>query len=102
MRLTNYDYNKPGFYFVTICTKDRKCYFGNIIGTRNLLSLPQLELSEVGKIAKKCWLEIPKHFPDAKLDEFTIMPNHFHGIIDIIDSRIVENRHTCFLQCVNQ
>ncbi len=97
MRLADYDYNQPGFYFITICTKNHECHFANITETQNFLSSPQVNLSEIGKIAKKCWLEIPKHFPNTKLDEFTIMPNHLHGIIEIIDPRIVRYRHACTL-----
>jgi REP element-mobilizing transposase RayT len=40
-------------------------------------------LSETGKIARNCWLEIPDHFSFVKLDEFVVMPDHFHGIISI-------------------
>jgi len=43
----------------------------------------KIELSQMGKIAEKCWLEIPNHFPEVRLDEFVIMPNHVHGIIVI-------------------
>lgn len=75
-RLKGYDYSQDGFYFVTICVQDRKCFFGDVKNG-------QMELSIVGKEAEKCWLEIPNHFPDAKLDEFVVMPNHLHGIIVI-------------------
>ena len=98
MRLADYNYSQSGFYFVTICTNNHKCHFGNITETQDFLSLPRTNLSEIGKIAKKCWLEILEHFPETKLDEFTIMPNHIHGIIEIIDSRIVGHRHACALQ----
>ncbi len=40
-------------------------------------------LSPVGEIIRNFWLEIPKHFNNAILDEFIIMPNHVHGIIEI-------------------
>ncbi len=42
-------------------------------------------LNDRGKIVRKCWLNIPDHFPNVKLDEFIIMPNHVHGIICIIN-----------------
>ena len=42
-----------------------------------------MELSEIGKVAKKCWVNIPKYFPFVKLDKCVIMPNHIHGIIAI-------------------
>ena len=39
----------------------------------------------MSNIVKKIWEEIPEHYPDVKLDDFQIMPNHIHGII-IIDN----------------
>jgi putative transposase len=71
-RLQNWNYGWNGIYFITICTKDRECYFGDVV-----------QLSEIGKIAGQYWSEIPSHFPFAELDEFVIMPNHIHGIIII-------------------
>jgi REP element-mobilizing transposase RayT len=41
-------------------------------------------LSQTGEIATKCWLEIPIHFPNVRLDEFVIMPDHVHGIVTIL------------------
>jgi len=43
----------------------------------------KMELNEAGKIARACWREIPKHYPFVALDEFVVMPNHFHGVIAI-------------------
>jgi len=74
IRLKNWDYSGPGFYFVTICTKDKQHFFGNIDNEK-------IVYSNIGKIAKKFWLEIPEHFMNVELDEFIIMPNHIHGII---------------------
>lgn len=76
MRLKDYDYASDGYYFVTICTKNKIEYFGEIIGGKMILN-------KIGKAVNQCWLEIPKHFPDAKLDEHIIMPNHLHGIVAI-------------------
>ena len=75
-RLQNWDYGWNAAYFVTICTQDRKHYFGEIINGK-------MRLSKIGESAEKCWIEIPKHFPFVKLDEFVLMPNHIHGIIEI-------------------
>ncbi len=76
IRLKGYDYSQPGAYFITICTKNRKCLFGNIINGKMILN-------DAGHIAQNCWLEIPNHYPNVILDEFIIMPNHIHGIIII-------------------
>jgi REP element-mobilizing transposase RayT len=75
-RLQNYDYSSNWWYFITICTKDRQNYFGEIINW-------EIILNDIWKIAEKYYLEIPKHFPDVILDYFIIMPNHIHWIIII-------------------
>jgi putative transposase len=81
-RHKEYDYSQNGFYFVTICTKDRELFFGDAVDCK-------IKLSKIGIIANKFWREIPSHFPFAKLDEFIIMPNHIHGIIQI-DKQIMK------------
>ena len=45
-----------------------------------------MNLSKIGEIAEKCWIDIPNHFSSAGLDEFIVMPNHIHGVV-IIDKR---------------
>lgn len=78
-RLKGYDYSQDGAYFVTICTKNRECHFGYIKNG-------QMQLSEIGKIACECWLQIPDHFPFVVLGEWVVMPNHVHGVV-IIDKK---------------
>jgi len=75
-RLPGWDYGKNGIYFVTICTKNRCHFFGEIIRG-------EMELSGIGGIADKCWLKIPEHFPFVILHEHIVMPNHVHGLIEI-------------------
>ncbi|MFH1522337.1 MAG: transposase [Patescibacteria group bacterium] len=84
-RYKGYDYREEGFYFVTICTKNREMFFGNVKGQYRdkYIKDAYLELSEIGKIAEKFWLKIPNHFSFAGLDKYIIMPNHVHGIIQI-------------------
>ena len=84
-RLQGYDYGQNGAYFITICTKDRIHYFGDIISstgceTQNIASL---RATPIGLIANEYWKKIPEHFPFVILDEFVVMPNHVHGIINI-------------------
>ena len=88
-RLQNYDYSSNWGYFITICTKNRENYFGEIIDGKIILN-------DFWKIAEKFWLEIPKHFPFVVLDEFVIMPNHIHGII-IIDKQIIVETRQCLV-----
>ncbi len=75
VRLQDRDYSK-GIYVVTICTKNRECFFGDIINKK-------MELNDIGKKAEELWTEIPNKFEDIKLDAFVVMPNHVHGIIII-------------------
>ncbi len=76
LRLQGYDYSSDGLYFVTICAKGRKYYFGEI---RNGI----MGLNEMGILAHQFWQDIPRHFDHVSLDEFVIMPDHVHGIIVI-------------------
>ncbi len=76
IRLKGADYSRPGLYFVTICTVSRRCLLGNM--ESNLIVL-----SRIGEIARRCWIEIPSHFPQVDLHAFVVMPNHLHGILAI-------------------
>ena len=77
LRLPDYDYSQPGAYFVTIVTGRRKCLFGEIEnGT--------IKLSILGQIVEKVWENLPERFPNIICDNYIIMPNHIHGIIEII------------------
>lgn len=92
-----WDYAADAAYFVTICTKNRVLYFGTVVDS-------VLELSEIGKIAHRCWAAIPEHFPSVILGEFVIMPNHLHGIVvidkenAIADDNPVETLHATSLR----
>lgn len=85
IRLKNYDYSKSGYYFVTICTENRLCIFGDIVVGATRGSPTHMELNEMGKIIENIWESLPNHHP-VKLDTFQIMPNHVHFIIQIVDS----------------
>jgi putative transposase len=69
LRLKDYDYSRAGAYFITMCTESRKPYFEKF---------PELQ-----KILQTQWSELEAMFPEIKLDEFVVMPNHIHGIIFI-------------------
>jgi len=82
-RWAEFDYNSPAFYFITICTANRRLFFGKIENNKMILN-------KFGQIARDCWLEIVGHFDGVELGEFVIMPNHVHGIVFIVG-----NRHAC-------
>lgn len=75
IRIPGYDYSKPGFYFVTIVTHERNPIFGDG-------DWP----GEIKSMVEHCWTSIPSHYPQIKTHDFVIMPDHFHGIIEITDS----------------
>jgi len=140
IRLKGYDYSQAGLYFITICTQDRVCLFGNvgaplvgaqynndsqnnvnsqndctqndgaqnnniviendvrvgnIIGWLDEYGRPQgdapthspiMILNDSGKMIETEWLKLTERFPNIELHEFVVMPNHFHGILQIVDS----------------
>ncbi|NEW59721.1 transposase [Sulfurovum sp. bin170] len=73
-RLQNWDYRWDGYYFITICPKDKEEYFGKIENGKMILS-------PLGVIADILWYEIKNHAKNIKLDVFVVMPNHIHGIL---------------------
>ena len=82
LRLQGYDYAQTGLYFVTVCTENRRCLFGEIIVGAG--SKPaQMVVNENGEIVKNTWFDLVNHVDDIVLHEFVVMPNHVHGIIEI-------------------
>jgi REP element-mobilizing transposase RayT len=76
VRLRGHDYSRPGSYYVTLCTANRQCLFGDVIhGT--------VELNALGRIVEEEWRKTATIRPDVELDEFMVMPNHVHGILVI-------------------
>ena len=85
-RLQNWDYSSPATYFITICTKNHKNYFGTITNTSaGTKCIASLQTTEIGNIAKQEWFKTPEIRPDMNitLGEFVVMPNHIHGLLQI-------------------
>jgi putative transposase len=80
IRLKGYDYAQTGAYFVTLCTWQRDCIFGEVVGGR-------CRLSALGQIVQDEWLRSMEIRREIRLyeDEFVVMPNHLHGIVWIIE-----------------
>lgn len=83
-RLQNWDYGSDAAYFITICTQNRECYFGNIADQK-------MALNNSARIAENIWCEIPNQFPYSGLGNFIVMPNHVHGILIINKSDDFDN-----------
>jgi len=76
IRLKNYDYSQAGAYFITICTQDRECLFGEIIDDKMILN-------DAGEIIQEFHAVTESHFNDIHIFPFIIMPNHYHAIITV-------------------
>lgn len=83
IRLPGYDYSNHGWYYVTICTQNRKCIFGDIVGVGRDRPVQQIMLNDIGKTVENIWQSLPDHH-SVELDTFQIMPNHVHFIIHIV------------------
>jgi len=79
IRLVGYDYSQSGAYFITICTPNRECIFGEIVDR-------VMNYNELGNIARSYWQNLARHHPNIAIDEWIVMPNHLHGIIIIHES----------------
>lgn len=96
IRLKGYDYSQSGLYFITICVLNRHCLFGEIEND-------EMILNEYGKIAATEWINTESIRDNIRLHEYIIMPNHIHGIIEIIDrkgdcrgeSQFAQNKDDC-------
>lgn len=78
IRLHGYDYSRSGAYFVTICTHERECLFGEIVDG-------EMELNDYGRIVTAEWIRCGELRMEIETGEYVVMPNHFHGVV-MIDS----------------
>ncbi len=74
IRLRGYDYSQAGAYFVTVCTQNRECLFGNIVASK-------MQLNAAGLMILRWYAELPNKFPDSECNKFICMPNHVHFIV---------------------
>ena len=78
IRIQNFDYSQAGAYFVTVCSLNRECLFGELVDG-------QVRLNQYGQMVKSEWMKTGIIRPNIHLDEFIVMPNHVHGILMIND-----------------
>ena len=78
IRMQGWDFTSPGWYFITICTQGMKSRFGTIVNGR-------MVLNDAGRKAAEFWRDIPAHFPRAVVDEYVVMPNHVHGLLQLVE-----------------
>jgi len=78
LRLQGYDYSEPGGYFITIAVQGHAYRFGEVKDG-------EMALSAAGKIVERAWQDLPNHYPNVVLDDYAVMPDHFHGILILTD-----------------
>ncbi len=76
IRIKDYNYSQDGAYFITLCAYHRECLFGEI---ENEVML----LNDFGQVVRCEWMKSFEIRKEILIDEFIIMPNHFHGIVFI-------------------
>ena len=84
-RLETYDYDSPGCYFITICTKDKQKELCHIVGT-GLPDGPILRFTKTGEIISRQLRYMSDFYQDIKLVKYVIMPNHIHLLLQITGS----------------
>ena len=82
IRLQGYNYAQAGAYFVTICTQNRECLLGKVVGG-------EMALNDAGRIAQEMWNRLPGRFPTVELDQFVVMPNHLRGILVLVGAQFI-------------
>ena len=92
LRLKEYDYALPGVYFVTICTKDRKCMLSSVceqapadpsVPVGQGFTPAAVKLSPLGRIAEDQLHKLGKRYTNVSIDKYVIMPNHIHILISL-------------------
>lgn len=91
-RMENYDYSTTGAYFVTICTKNRRCLLSHIVG--HGLAPTEIQYTIYGQIAEQQLFLLEKRYASMKIDQYVIMPNHIHAILLLEDTAGVTARPT--------
>ncbi len=90
IRLREYDYGTPGYYFVTVCTHNRQSVFGRItdgangsVGGDLRVAPPMVELSNIGAMVERTLCDLTRYIPTARVDTHCVMPDHIHMIIEL-------------------
>ena len=96
-RLPEYDYSRAGYYFITVCTKDKRpvlwapAIYGSTLQTGDvgadiIRPIQAPFLSEIGSMVEQAIREIPAHYSNVRLDKYVVMPNHIHLILALDQS----------------
>lgn len=80
-RLKYRDYSAAGLYFVTVCSDFKRCTFGKVVDKK-------VELSRLGRIVDEAWLALSSRIFSIELRAHVVMPNHIHGIVEILPEKL--------------
>lgn len=89
-RLPDYCYSHSGVYFITICTKDKKCMLGNVSAPTNEAELPQIHLSPVGHLVDAEIRRQDRCYSHISIVKYIVMPNHVHLLLYLQDGKAEE------------
>ena len=85
-RLTGFDYNTNGAYFITICSQDRRKLLSRVVGD-DVLGVPKnVELLPHGKIVEKYINQLNDFYESVKVEGYVIMPNHIHIMLFVSEN----------------
>ena len=87
-RLSGFDYNTNGAYFITICTANRRRMLSHIVGT-GVLDCPQNKLTRYGEIADKYIKQLNDFYDHLSVECYVIMPNHIHLLLLVKENKTV-------------
>lgn len=77
LRMDGRDYSRPGWYFVTLGADYHRYFFGTVVGG-------EMRPNALGELVGRFWSEIPQHYGHIQLGAWQVMPNHFHGLVQIV------------------
>lgn len=80
LRLPGYDYSQPGAYYITLVSYHRELIFGDIVDGEFLPN-------SFGCMVIEAWEALEKRYPFVQLDASMLMPNHFHGVLFLVEKR---------------
>ena len=95
LRMSHYDYNTPGAYFLTFCTHNRKHILSRIVGA--IHESPKPQLTSYGRIVDTVIQNLPEHL-HITIDQYVIMPNHIHLIAILTEEDMLRTIHESPLQ----
>lgn len=82
-----HNYN-GGWYFITVCTKDMVCYFGNVVDSK-------MQLNELGQAIADNLRDASNHYSYCEIPMYVVMPNHIHAVV------IIDGEKTPYNRCDN-